>query len=81
MPKCKVKVYPTNVMSEIEIDAPTEAQAIAMAEQAAAQGKLKFWKPDRPFVSLIYKEPKLRAKAPPVRSEGELLEGGQDDGS
>lgn len=80
--KFTVKVYPISVMSEAEFEAPSEAKAIELAEALALRGGLKFYAPDRRFVSLIYKEAKLRTKAPPAsRSEGELLEGGQDDGS
>ena len=81
MSKFTVKVYPVTVMSETQIDAPSEAKAIEIAEALALKGGLKFYAPDRRFVSLIYKEAKLRTKAPPTRAEGELLEGGQDDGS
>lgn len=83
--KIRVKVYPVQVMGEVNVDAPSEAKAIEIAEAAALVGKLKFFSPDRRFVSLIYKEgAKLRTKAPPEKSskpEGELLEGGHDDGT
>lgn len=80
MAKFKVIVYPVSVMSETTIEAQSEAKAIATAEALALKGALKFYSPDRRFVSLIYKEPKLRAKPPTTRGEGELLEGGHDDG-
>ena len=83
--KFKVKVYPVAVMSEAEIEAPSEAKAIEIAEALALRGGLKFYSPDRRFVSLIYKEAKLRTKAPPERSQGDMSQGdmsrGNDDGS
>lgn len=80
MAKFKVIVYPVTVMSETQIEAPSEAKAIEIAEALALRGALKFYSPDRRFVSLIYKGAKSKTKVPP-RSEGELLEGGQDDGA
>lgn len=69
--KIRVKVYPVTVMSETEIEAPSEAKAIELAEALALRGGLKFFSPDRRFVSLIYKEAKLRTKAPPSDKEGD----------
>lgn len=74
--KFTVKVYPVTVMSETQIEAPSEAKAIEFAEALALKGGLKFYAPDRRFVSLIYKEAKLRTKAPTAASDGE-----GDDGS
>ena len=78
--KFRLRVYPVQVMGEVDVDAPSEAKAIEIAEAAALVGKLKFFSPDRRFVSLIYKEPKLRTKSS-ERAEGDMLEGGKDDGS
>lgn len=84
--KVRVKVYPVTVMSEAEIEAPSEAKAIEIAEAMALRGALKFYSPDRRFVSLIYKEPKLRVSAQPTPPHKTTVvpppkPGGQDDGS
>lgn len=74
MGKHKVKLYKIELMSEVEVDAGSEAEAVEKAEAIASAGGCKFYRPDRTLISLIYKEA-------PKRARGSRSQGGQDDGA
>lgn len=76
MAKHKVKLYTVALMSEVEIEANSEAEAIEKAEGIAKVGGCKFYSPDRSLISLVYREA-------PKRSRGRvsLEDSGGDDGA
>ncbi len=82
--KHTIRLYPVTVMSELEVEAPSEAEAIIKAERIAMSGGCKFYSPDRRMIGLVYKEkPKqiLRAgKSTPKPEEpkGTIYKDGSD---
>ena len=82
--KYRIKVYPITVMSEVEVEANSEGEAIVKAEKIAMSGGCKFYTPDRRIIGLIYKEaPKARLRAgkaaPKKDPEGSTLDLKTDD--
>jgi len=66
--KHTIRIYPVTLMSEVEVEANSEAEAILKAEKIALTGGCPFYAPDRRMIGLVYKE-----KPTPILKAGKSM--------